>query len=179
MTTIDTTTTAKATLLAALQSERDRWEALIAEAGPDRLTTPGVCGDQSVKDLLGHLTAYTRRWGAELHGIATGTQPTIRDLFDVDALPDDAPTWDFDQQNAAIRALYAPLPTETVLAKWRAAHDLLRDSISALTESQIATPGAITVDGIGDRPLAAGIAGDTFAHHTHHAAEVRAWLDKA
>lgn len=171
------TATAKAALLSNLQSERDRWEALIAEVGPERLTTPGVCGDQSVKDLLGHLTAYTRRWGAELRGVATGVQPTIRDLFDVDALPDDASTWDGDGQNAAIRAHYAPFSTETVLARWRAAHDLLRDSVSALSESQIATPGAIPTDGIGNRPLADGIADDTFAHHAHHAAEVRTWLD--
>ncbi len=166
---------AKERLLTLLQAERNRWEALIAEVGPERLTLAGVCGDQSVKDLLGHLTAYTRRWGAELRGVATGIQPTVRDLFDVDALPDDAPTWDMDGQNAAIRALYAPLSTEVVLAKWRAAHDLLRDSIAALTESQVATPGAIPA--IGNHTLADGIAGDTFAHHAHHAAEVRTWLD--
>jgi hypothetical protein len=81
-----------------------------------------------------------------------------------------------DGQNAAIRALYAPLSTEIVLAKWREAHDLLRDSIAALDEPQIATPGAIP--GLGDQTLADGIAGDTFAHHAHHADDVRAWLDK-
>lgn len=82
-----TTVAANAALLSTLHTERERWEALIAGAGPERLTTSGVCGDQSLKDLLGHLTAYTRRWGAELHGNATGTQPTIGNLVDVDVLP--------------------------------------------------------------------------------------------
>lgn len=166
---------AKEQLLATLRAERARWEALIAEVGPERLTSPGVCGDQSVKDLLGHLTAYTRRWGAELRAVATGVPPTMRDLFDVDALPDGAFEWDETQQNAAIRAQYAPLSPETVLAKWREATDLLLASVVSLDEVSIATPGQIP--GTGDYPLTKAIAGDTFGHHAHHAAEVRAWLD--
>lgn len=80
-------------------------------------------------------------------------------------------------QNAAIRALYAPRPTGTVLANWREATELLIDSVAALSEEDIATPGAIP--GIGTSILADGIAGDTFGHHAHHAAEVRTWLDES
>ncbi len=177
VTTVTSDPTAKDHLLATLRSERARWEALIAEAGPERLTTPGVCGDQSMKDLLGHLTAYTRRWGAQLRGIVTGTPPTMRDLFDVDVLPEEALTGGETGQNAAIRALYAPRSTETVLANWREATDLLLASVAALPDEDIATLGRIP--GLGDRPLADGIAGDTFGHHAHHAAEVRAWLDES
>jgi len=173
--TVTNETTAKEQLLATLRAERARWEDLIAEVGPERLTTPGVCGDQSVKDLLGHLTAYTRRWGAELDAVVTGVPPTMQDLFDVDALPEGAFEWDETQQNAAIRAQYAPLPPETVLAKWRDATDLLMESVAALDEVGVATPGQIP--GTGDYPLTKAIAGDTFGHHAHHAAEVRAWLD--
>lgn len=167
--------TPKDQLLATLRAERARWEALIAEVGPERLTAPGVCGDQSVKDLLGHLAAYSRGWGARLRSVATGVPPTMREMFDVDALPEGAGEWDEAGQNAAIRAQYAPLSPGTVLAKWREASDLLLASVAALPGDDIATPGRIP--GIGDQPLAEAIAGDTFGHHAHHAAEVRAWLD--
>lgn len=168
--------TAKEDLLATLRAERERWEALIAEVGPERMTTPGVCGDQSVKDLLGHLTAYTRRWGAQLRSVTTGRPPTMRELFDVDALPEEAVTGGETGQNAAIRALYAPRSLDTVLANWREASDLLLASVTALSAEDIAAPGGIP--DTGDHPLAEAIAGDTFGHHAHHAAEVRAWLDE-
>ncbi len=172
-----TTDGAKDQLLATIGAERARWEALLEEIGEERMTTPGVVGDWSVKDLLGHLTAYTRRWGAQLRGIVTGTPPTMRDLFDVDVLPEEALTGGETGQNAAIRALYAPRSTETVLVNWREATDLLLASVAALPNEDIATLGRIP--GLGDRPLADGIAGDTFGHHAHHAAEVRAWLDES
>ncbi len=175
-TTTGDASTPKADLIATLRAERARWEALIAEIGPERMTTPGVCGDQTVKDLLGHLTAYTRRWGAQLRSITTGQPPTMRELFDVDVLPDEAITGGETGQNAAIRALYAPRSLDTVLANWREASDLLLTSVTALSEADIVTPAGIP--DMGDLPLAEAIAGDTFGHHAHHAAEVRAWLDE-
>ena len=77
-------------LLAALRAERARWEALLAEVGVERLTEPGVAGDWSVKDVLGHLTAYLRAWGARVRAASTGVPPTMRDLFDTDTLPEGA-----------------------------------------------------------------------------------------
>jgi len=47
-----------ARLAAILQEERERWKALVAQVGPDRMEIPGVEGDWSVKDLIAHLTWY-------------------------------------------------------------------------------------------------------------------------
>jgi uncharacterized protein (TIGR03083 family) len=161
-------------LLATLRAERARWDALLAEVGEERLTVPGVAGDWSVKDLLGHLAAYQRYWGAQARGATTGVPPTPRDLFDTDAVPERYATE--DEQNAAIHALYAPLPPAAVLAKWREASDLLTDSVAALTEEDVITPGRFAW--AGDRPLAEAMAGDTYRHAAEHAADVRAWLDR-
>ena len=161
-------------LLATLHAERARWEALLDEVGPARLTEPGACGDWSVKDVLGHLAAYQRYWGANLRAAATGIPPTPRDLFDRDDSPPRAASE--EEQNAAIHVLYAPLPPAVVLAKWRAASDLLIDGVAALPGEDITTPGRFPW--AGDRPLSEAMAGDTYRHAADHTAEVRSWLDR-
>jgi hypothetical protein len=47
-------------LTSMLQEERERWNALVAQVGPDRMEVAGVEGDWSVKDLIAHLTWYER-----------------------------------------------------------------------------------------------------------------------
>ena len=46
----------KARLLDTMQAERVRWDGLIAQAGEERLTEPGVAGEWSVKDIIAHVT---------------------------------------------------------------------------------------------------------------------------
>ena len=50
----------KAEFLDTMRSERDRWEALLAEADETQMVEPGVAGDWSLKDLVAHVTAYER-----------------------------------------------------------------------------------------------------------------------
>ena len=163
---------AKERLLATLREERARWEALLAEVGQARLTEPAVAGDWSVKDVLGHLAAYHRFWGARLRAEATGVPPTPRELFDTELVPERFASE--EEQNAAIRARYAPLPADEVLAKWREASDLLEQGVAALPDDAFATPGRFPW--AGDRPLAEAMAGDTYRHAAEHAVGVRAWL---
>jgi len=165
--------TGKDRLLATLDAERATWEALVEEVGLERLASPGVAGDWSVKDLLGHLAAYHRFWDAQLRAAATGVPPTPRDLFDTDETPRRYVS--VDEQNAAIHARSAPLPPAVVLATWREAVDLLRDGVAALPEADLTTPGRFPW--AGDRPLAEAMAGDTYRHAAEHAAQVRSWLD--
>ena len=166
---------AKARLLAALREERARWEALLAEVGDARLTEPGAAGDWSVKDVLGHLTAYQRAWAARLRWAKTGVPPTTLELFGVETMPEGAADWTEEEQNAAIHALYAPLPAAEVLAGWRSSFDGLEQGVEAMAAADLAAPGRFPwADG---RPLAEAMAGDTYRHAAEHAVGVRAWLD--
>lgn len=162
-------------LLATLNAERARWEALVAEVGPARLAAPGVAGQWSVKDVLGHLAAFHRYWGAQLRGAVMGVPPTPRELFDTEEAPPRYATE--EEQNAAIHAHYAPLPPAEVLAKWRAAVDLLIEGVAALPAADLTAPGRFAW--AGERPLVEAMAGDTYRHAAEHADEVRAWLDGA
>lgn len=168
--------TSKDQLLATLRESQAQWESLLEEVGEGRMTEPGVAGDWSVKDLLGHLTAYHRVWGARVRGAATGVPPTLRDLYGVDEFPPDAATWTFDEQNAAIRAQFAPIPLPDVLSKWREATDLLANGVAALSDEDIAT--ADRFPWTNGQPLTQAIAGDTYDHAREHAEHVRAWLKR-
>lgn len=163
-------------LLATLRAERAGWEALLEEVGTARLAAPGVAGDWSVKDVLAHLAAYQRAWGARLRWAATGVPPTTREMFDVDSLPEDAGTWTEDQQNAAIHAQYASLAAPVVLAMWRETFDRLTEGVAALPEEDLTTPGRFPW--ADHRPLAEALAGDTYRHARGHAADVRVWLGR-
>lgn len=166
----------KERLLATLRDERARWEALLDEVGKARMTEPGVAGSWAMKDLLAHLTAYQRTWGVRIRGELTGVPPSLRDLYDIEHLPEGAGTWTLDEQNEAIRARYDPLPLPVVLAKWRETSDLLADGVAALSEDDLTTPGRFAWSG--DQPLAAAMAGDTYGHAQLHGVDVRAWLDR-
>src|SRR5690348_3946516 len=47
-------------LVGILQTERARWNALLAQVSPDRMEESGVEGAWSVKELVAHLTWYER-----------------------------------------------------------------------------------------------------------------------
>ena len=166
--------TSKADLVAVLSDGRALWEGLVAEAGVDRLEEAGACGDWSLKDVLGHLAAFDRFWGSQIRGAVSGVPPSPRDLFDRDTVPPRSETE--EEQNAAIHALYAPLPAAVVLAKWRVAADLLREGVAALAEEDLFTAGRFPW--AGERPLALAMAGDTYRHAAAHAEGVRAWLGR-
>ena len=166
----------KERLLTTLRDERTRWESLLDEVGKARMTEPGVAGFWSMKDLLAHLTAYQRTWGARIRGEVTGVPPTPRDLYGVERLPEGAGTGTLDEQNEAIRAQFASLPLPVVLAEWRGTADLLAAGVTDLSEEDLTTPGRFAW--AGDRSLAEAMAGDTYGHAQLHAADVRAWLDR-
>ncbi|MGH2558500.1 MAG: ClbS/DfsB family four-helix bundle protein [Thermomicrobiales bacterium] len=166
----------KEQLLETLRASRTQWETLLQDVGEERLTEPGVAGDWAVKDLLGHLTAYHRVWGAHARAAVTGVPPTLHDLYDLDEFPPDAASWTLEQQNAAIRAHYAPLSLPEVLAGWREATDLLTISVAALSDEDVTT--ADRFPWTRGMPLTEAIAGDTYGHAREHAEQVRAWLER-
>jgi hypothetical protein len=168
--------TTKGELLAALRAERARWQTLLDDVGEDRLAIPGVVDDWSVRDLLGHLAAYLRYWGAQLRGVVTGVPPTPRDLFDTESVPAGLGTVSLDEQNAMIRARYRTLALPVVPAKWRRAFDLITDGVAALSEEDLTALGRFVW--AGGASVADAMAVPIRQHLRTHAEDVRAWLDR-
>ncbi len=92
-------------LIANIQNERAAWETLIEQIDQERLTSPGVAGSWSVKDIIAHITWFEREMislvkahalvGSELWNLPTdernaaiyeeirgGGQPLLIDLLD-------------------------------------------------------------------------------------------------
>jgi hypothetical protein len=163
-------------LLESLRADRDQWEALLTEIGGDQMTTPGVVGDWTVKDVLGHLTANIRANGASVRAVVTGIPPAYMDLFDTEDIPEGAYDWSQDQINESIRALYAPHSLEVVLEKWRWAFGQVVSGIEQISEDDLFTPGRS--DWAAGRSLAVATLSGTINHDSEHYAQVRAWADE-
>src|SRR3989442_6753194 len=67
----------KASILDELRSKYVALEALLAPLDEAQMTTPGVIGDWSIKDILAHITAWHHRLLARLHAARHNEQPTI------------------------------------------------------------------------------------------------------
>ena len=71
-------------LASILQAERRRWNALLAQVGMERMETPGVEGEWSVKELVAHLTWYEQ-------GIVEGARQCDRRSGSINKPPQTSP----------------------------------------------------------------------------------------
>ena len=62
----------KSEYLIWLDEHYRRWEALLAEIGPERLDQPGVNGNWSMADIIAHLTGWNRKLVADLQAAQRG-----------------------------------------------------------------------------------------------------------
>jgi hypothetical protein len=137
--------TAWASLLAAIDGLDD-----------DALTTPGVTGDWSVKDILGQITTWE-------DSTMTRSQATI------DGTPqpgsDSDEPWDLDTFNARTSAAKADLAPDVVLSQLAETHARLLEWIATIPAEHLAE-GA-EVEG--------RLREDTWGHYPEHTAAITAW----
>jgi uncharacterized protein DUF1706 len=156
----------KAQLLDNLQTGRAQWEALLAQVGEDRMTTPGVEGDWSVKDVIAHITAYEQRTAERLEAIAQDTEPP-------------AAPWpaglEMDARNAWLYEAHRNQPLAAVQAESRQAFDRLVAAVAAVPDDALLEPGRyVWLEGA---PLWEIIPGNSYAHYEEeHTPPLRAWL---
>lgn len=155
----------RAEFLDKVRTARRHWEETIALVPEDRMTEPGLFGGWSVKDLIAHV-AWSER---EMVGV-------IRERALVGS-----PLWRLgqDERNAIVFAENRDRPLDDVLAEERAIWNELLPGLESLSDEDLNDPGRFR--GLAD--TAPGVlpwqifAGSTFAHHEHHARDIRAWLD--
>jgi hypothetical protein len=123
----------KAALLAKLRTEHDAFETVLAPLTVAQMTTPGVTGRWSIKDVLAHVTAWERCVLDRLQAALHGTAPTCI----AHAVTDE----ETDRVNAQFCEEARPLSLRAVLAAFRATHQQMLDTIEALSDADLATPG--------------------------------------
>jgi hypothetical protein len=153
-------------LAGILRTERARWNALLAQVGPDRLDVPGVEGMWSVKEIVAHLSWYE---GRVIEGarqvLSTGTFTRSQEGWA--ALP-------MDERNARMAEAARARPAEQVLAEAEATFGQLLALIQQAPTDILNDPKRLSLPD--DLVPWMAVANNSYAHYREHEAAIVAWL---
>ncbi|HEY7349112.1 MAG TPA: ClbS/DfsB family four-helix bundle protein [Ktedonobacterales bacterium] len=159
----------KTTILDTIETEYKAFADLLAPLDGWQLTTPGVIGAWSIKDLLAHLTVWQKHLLMLLRETLEGTEPAPLDDHSVS---DEMGYWD-EQFYAAAKAR----PLNEVWAAFHATYAQVKQAIEALSEETLKDPRKFAwLDG---EALQQIIASETYEHYNDHALAVHVWLADA
>ena len=130
----------------------DDWLAALDGIPEERLTEPGVCGDWSVKDLIGHVAYWDDDALADVERIMMGRGQAAGTV---------------DERNAAAAATNATRSLDDLRAEMALTHETLVGVLRGLDPDD---PRALRI--------CREIAEDTWEHYDEHAAEVRGWRQR-
>ena len=156
-----------ARLVSILQTERARWNALLAQVSPTRLEVAGVEGEWSVKDLVAHLTWYEQ-------AVVDGAREVLGRGSFTRRRPERV---SLDEQNARILAASRARPTSAVLADAHAVFAELLALIAACPQDLLNDPHRLGLPG--DMVPWMGVANNSYAHYRQHEPALRAWIAQA
>jgi hypothetical protein len=155
-----------ARLLSIMQTERAEWEALLAQVGEERMDTPGVDGQWSVKDIVAHLTWYDRTVVEGAQTVMRG-EPYVRTGLRALGM---------DERNERIAAESRDRPLRDVLADSRQVFDQVLAVVRACPDDVLNDGRRFGLPG--DVPPWVLVANNTYEHYREHGRAIRAWLDR-
>jgi hypothetical protein len=165
---VSNTGVTKGEVVAAINKEREAWDALLAEVGEDRMLEAGPMGEWTFKDLADHLTAWRERSLQRLEAAAHGQ-------------PEPAPPWPAElKEDDEINDWFQKRSEEKLLGE---VLDESRESYARLAEAVQQLPDDALTDSsyfpwlegtsLGD----AVVSGEFFGHlRDEHMADIRQWL---
>jgi len=151
----------KAELIKTIHASRAEFEALLTGMSPEQMTTPGVMGDWSIKDLLGHIGMWESR------------VVTIMYAAEQDAAIKMIREDQVDQVNAESVAEQRERPLERVLSDFHAVHAQLLKRVDKLPARDLADPQRFPW--LGGLSLEEIVGNNTFGHYAEHAPAIEAW----
>jgi hypothetical protein len=155
----------KRELLEAIQKGRAEFEAVLAGLTPEQMTAPGVMGEWSVKDTLGHIAVWESRLVTTLYAVERGATPK---MFRTQA--------EVDKANAESYAEQRDRPLDRVLSDFHGVHAQLLKRLEAARERDLTDPHRFKW--MEDDPLEKLVAGDTFGHYVEHRPAIAAWRSR-
>jgi hypothetical protein len=155
----------KARLLEILRAKRAAWDALLARVPAARMTEPGVAGEWSVKDIIAHLTHYTRWLGDRMHEQLRG------ESYNPNAM--DAMHW--EERNPLVFAQNRDRPLAAILAEDKAAFQRLLAAVEAHSEAFLVEPQHFE-GAPGPVRVWQMLRGDVYDHYGEHIPSIEHWL---
>ena len=148
-------------LVEELTRERDAFFEALASVAEESMTTPGLVGDWSGRDLIAHVGYWTGHAGELIHELEQGR------IDDIGA--GQPPT---DEVNETVARIARTTDLSTVRRREAASFDALVERIRAMDPALLEL---ILPDGAS---VAQGIREDGAAHYREHADELRAALSE-
>ena len=157
----------KTNLLQNIAAARKKLETLVNSLTETQLTTPGLVGAWSVKDVLAHLAAWEQLTLERLNA-GLGNRPLpmrpIKTDEDVQWMNDKVYARNRDRALAAVRE------------DFRIAHERLMEKVNGLDKKLIQKTAPM--EWAGDRPVWLLIAVNTYIHYAEHQETIEKWLAK-
>lgn len=166
----------KAALIDNIRTKQTALEQALEMLNEQQMTTPGVVGAWSIKDVVAHINAWERIALGRLQAAAKNTmpavswapgEPTFTELSDTDV---DSINNEFYQHNKD-RSL------QDVLAEFHTLPLRIVDALQELSDDVLTDVQRFTWTF--DRPLWNFIPGDSYEHVDEHLAQIQAWLAKS
>jgi len=153
----------KKEILAALKTEFDLWEELLAGMSEEDITAPHLPSNMSVKDVIAHLRAWQQRSIARMEAALRGREP---DFPEWPSGLDPEAAGDVDQINAWIYETQREQPWSRVHGDWREGFLRFLELGQAIPESDLLEPGKYAwLDG---HPLSLVLVASCEHHYEHH-----------
>jgi hypothetical protein len=153
----------KQELLAHLEQSHDRIMEAIEDLTQEKMETPGVVGEWSIKDLLAHIT----RWEAELikllWQIRQGLKPSGV-LVNDESVDDTNARWYQEDRGRGL---------EQVIEDFQGVRPQTIRRLAQFTDAELADPNRYPW--AHHDPLISWIAGNSFEHDLEHLEQIMAW----
>ena len=154
----------KAELLRGIRAEYALLEETLAGLSESQMVQPGVDGDWSVKDIIGHLTTWQQRmvgWVTQaLHGEIPTTEESVEQMHQ----------WNHESYLANRDRLLAE-----ILAEFRDWHHQALRLTESISEAELGDPHRY--GWLKGKPLWTMIVGDTRDHYQDHRQAIARWQE--
>ena len=144
-----------------LRRERDAFLALLASVEPGSMTTPGLVGDWSAREVIAHLGYWAGHAVEVIHAAEEGR---------IEEIDQDAPPT--DEMNEIVARIARDTDLATVRRREAASVEALLERLRRLD------PGLLAAHLPGGATLEAAIEEDASAHYREHADELRRTLSE-
>ena len=157
----------KTTLLDNMQRGYAALEAILTPLNEDQVTTAGVNGDWSIKDILAHIATWQRILVERLQAANRGEKPTTL----LDPYVNEA---EIDRLNAQFYEESKGRPFAQVLADFRTSYRQIVEIVQTISDEELNDPQRFAW--MRGEPLWRVIPGDTYAHYSEHIGSIQEWL---
>ncbi|HJT55306.1 MAG TPA: ClbS/DfsB family four-helix bundle protein [Ktedonobacteraceae bacterium] len=162
----------KSSLLDEMSSGYTVLDNTLATLGRQQMTTPGVTGDWSIKDILAHLTAWQDYLLIRLQAAARNEAPPVQAVLGAE--DEDSAT---DKINAHFYEENKFRPLGKVMADFRSTYEQVVEAVQALSDEDLFEPKRFAW--MKNYPLWELVAGNTYEHYQEHLQSIQQWLSKS